>query len=373
MLYPAELRGRHWASLQVFAARAQAGMEGTLLTIDTHIDIPWPAERNLADPVHDPFQPSARQVEFSKMVAGGLQAGCFAAYVPQGPRTAEGFAAATARALAMLDAINGYAGTHNGVTARITTSADAIEQAARDGVLAIIPCVENGHSIGEDLGILSRFYARGARYMTLTHNGHNALCDSSNPRRDLHDPEHLHGGLSPLGREAVAEMNRLGMLVDISHVSKQGALQAMQVSRVPVIATHSCARALCDVPRNVDDQVLDALQDTGGVISITAVPYFVKPGGKFDQVSVADYAAHIDYVVNRIGLAHCGIGADFEGGGGVTGWNNAADTPALTAELARRGYGPAQLTALWGGNFLRLLRQAEVVAAGQKLPMPAAL
>jgi len=344
----------------------------SLLTLDTHIDIPWP--NNPATPeMSDPFQPSARQVEFTKMTAGGLGAGCFAAYIPQGPRTAESFAAARSRALAMLDAINGYAGTHNGITARITTTADAIEQAAQDGALAIIPCVENGHAIGEDLGTLAELYARGARYMTLTHNGHNALCDSSNPRKDLQDEPHLHGGLSPLGRDAVAEMNRLGMLVDISHVSKQAALQAAQLSRTPVIATHSCIRALSDVPRNVDDQVLDALRDTGGVISITAVPFFVKVGARVEQVTVADYAAHIDYAVNRIGLAHVGIGADFEGGGGVTGWRSAADTPALTAELTRRGYGPAQLAALWGGNFLRLLRQAEAVAAGGVLPVPAAL
>lgn len=344
-----------------------------MITIDTHIDIPWPAERVAGDPLHDPFQPSARQVEFVKMRAGGLQAGCFAAYIPQGPRTAEGFAAARRRALAMLDAINAYAGSHGEITARITVTADAIEQAARDGALAIIPCVENGHAIGEDLGTLAEFYGRGARYMTLTHNGHNALSDSSNPRRDLGDEAHLHGGLSGLGREAVAEMNRLGMLVDISHVSHQAALQAARLSRAPVIATHSCVKSLCEVPRNVDDQVLDALRDTGGMISITAVPYFVKGGGRFDQVTVADYAAHIDYVVNRIGLAHCGIGADFEGGGGVTGWNSAADTPALMAELTRRGYGPAQLEALWGGNFLRLLRQAETVAAGGTLPVPPAL
>jgi len=345
-----------------------------LLTIDTHIDIPWPADRVPGSPMQDPFLPSARQVEFHKMQAGGLRAGCFAAYVPQGPRTPEGFAQAQDRALAMLDVINGYGRTVDGITARVTSTADAVEAAARDGAIAVIPCVENGHSIGENLGLLLRFQALGVRYMTLTHNGHNALADSSVPRKDLGDAPHLHGGLSALGREAVQEMNRLGLLIDVSHVSKQGVLQAAMLSRTPVIATHSCVQAICNVPRNVDDQVLDAIRDCGGVVSITAVPYFVKPGvRRAEDVTLDDFIDHIDYVVNRIGLAHCGIGADFEGGGGVMGWRSAADTPALTEALIRRGYGPAQLAQLWGGNFLRLLRQAETVAAGGVLPVPAAL
>ena len=343
-------------------------MHDGLLTLDTHIDIPWPPT-----PETDPFLVSSRQVEFGKMQAGGLRAGCFAAYVPQGPRTAEGYTVARDRALAMLDVINGYGRTQDGVTARVCATADAVEAAVRDGAIAVLPCVENGHAIGEDLGVLARFRALGCVYMTLTHNGHNALADSSNPRRDLQDEPHLHGGLSALGRDAVAEMNRLGLLVDVSHVSKQGVLQAAMLSRTPVIATHSCVKALCDVPRNVDDQVLDALRDCGGMISVTAVSFFVKAGARVDGVTISDFVDHIDYVVNRIWLAHCGIGADFEGGGGVTGWRSAADSPAVTAELVRRGYGPAQLAQLWGGNFLRLMRQAETVAAGGRLPVPAAL
>ena len=323
----------------------------SLLSIDTHIDIPWPPAASI-------FQPGPRHVDYPKMVQG-LRAACLVAYVPQGPRTAEGHAAAGARALAMLDAIRADARTEGAITARVTETADEIERAQQDGVLAVIPVVENGYAVGEDLGLLAEFRARGARYMTITHNGHNALADSAVPMPALGDAEHLHGGLSELGRAAIVEMNRLGMLVDISHVSKQTALQAAMLSKTPVLATHSCARTLCDVARNVDDQVIDAMRDCGGMVCITAVPYFVRKGGRYADTTVAHFADHVDYVVNRIGLAHCGIGSDFDGGGELQGWHDAGENAGLTAELMRRGYGPAQLAALWGGNFLRLLRQAE--------------
>jgi len=339
-----------------------AALHASIVTIDTHIDIPWPNGPGAFE--DKPRGPGARRVDLPKMRAGGLGAGCFAAYVPQTTRDPAGWTAATTRALGMLDAINAMGRSENRITARVTTTADAIEQARRDGVLAVIPAVENGHAMGEDLGLLAQFRAKGARYLTLTHNGHNALADSSNPRADLGDGETLHGGLSELGKEAIGELNRLGMLVDISHVSQQGALQAAMLSKTPVLATHSCVRALCDVPRNVDDLMLDALRDCGGMVNITAVPSFLKQGAKADAVTVSDYVDHVDYVVRRVGLAHVGISSDFDGGGGFSGWHDAADSPNLTAELVRRGYGEAEIAAMWGGNFLRLLRLAEEAADG---------
>ncbi len=337
-----------------------AELHATLLAIDTHIDIPWPAGPDFfAD---SPRDQAGRRVDAPKMRAGGLKAGCFAAYVPQGPRTPKGWQAASSRALDMLDAINGLAREEGDIRVRIATTADAVEAAQRDGAIAIIPAVENGHAIGEDLGTLKTFRAKGARYLTLTHNGHNALADSSNPRKDLGDGETLHGGLSELGRAAVLELNRLGMLVDISHVSAQGAMQAAMLSRTPVLATHSCVRALCDVPRNVDDLMLDALRDCGGMVNITAMPSFLRPGGRADGVTVSDFVDHIDYVVKRCGLAHVGISSDFDGGGAFSGWRDASESGNLTAELVRRGYDAAEIGALWGGNFLRLLRRAEEVA-----------
>ena len=335
-------------------------LHASLLTIDTHIDIPWPTGPDFFD--DSPRDQTGRRVDAPKMRTGGMKAACFAAYVPQGPRTPEGWDAASSRALAMLDAINGLARDAGDIRVRIATTADAVEAAGRDGAIAIIPAVENGHAMGEDLGMLAAFRAKGARYMTLTHNGHNALSDSSNPRKDLGDGATLHGGLSELGRAAVLELNRLGMLVDISHVSAQGAMQAAMLSRTPVLATHSCVRALCDVPRNVDDLMLDALRDCEGMVNITAMPSFLRPGGRADGVTVSDFVDHIDYVVKRCGLAHVGISSDFDGGGAFSGWRDASESGNLTVELVRRGYDAAEIGALWGGNFLRLLRRAEEVA-----------
>jgi membrane dipeptidase len=328
-----------------------------LLTIDSHIDIPWP-------PGPSPFEDGPRRVDLPKMRRGGIGAGCFAAYIPQGRRDAAGFAAAHERAVAMLRAIRGMGeATADGIAGRIATTVAEIEAARLAGGPAIIPVVENGHAIGETLDHLDEFRALGARYMTLTHNGHNALADSSVPRKDLGDEPTLHGGLSDLGRAAIARMNRLGMMVDISHASKHAMLQAIEASETPVIATHSSIRALCDHPRNLDDEQLDALAASGGVVQVTLVSFFLKAGRKETEVTLSDFADHIDYAVQRMGIAHVGIGSDFDGGGGVTGWRDAGESANVTAELLRRGYDRAAIAALWGGNFLRLLRHAEESAA----------
>ena len=331
-------------------------LHATLLTLDSHIDIPWPYPG-------DPFAATSRRVDLRKMRAGSLRAGCFAAYVPQGKCDPAGHAAAFDRASAMLGAIGGMGRREDGIEGRICTTADAVEFAHASGAIAVIPAVENGYAVGEDLGTLARLRNLGACYLTLTHNGHNALADSSNPRADLGDGPVRHHGLSPLGREAVAELNRLGMLVDVSHVSREAMLQAARLSATPVVATHSCVHALCPVPRNLDDLQLDALRDTGGLIQITAVPSFLRMRGREQDVTVGDYVDHIDYVVQRCGLAHVGISSDFDGGGGIAGWRDASESPNLTAELQRRGYGAAEIALLWGGNFLRLMRGAEAAAS----------
>ena len=332
-----------------------ATLHAGLLTLDSHIDIPWPSPA-------DPFRPSNRRVDFVKMAAGGLRAGCFAAYIPQGPRTTAGWADAKARAIAMLDTIGAMGGEAGDLRARVAVSVADILSARRDGVIAVIPAVENGHALGEDLAVLGEFRARGARYMTLTHNGHNALADSCNPRADFGDGPALHGGLSPLGRDAIAEMNRLGMLVDVSHASKDAMVQAASVSRTPIVATHSCIQALCPVARNLDDAQLDVLRDTGGLVQITAVSGFVRAKAKPEHTTVADYMDHLDYAVRRCGIAHVGISSDFDGGGQLADWDDASESGNLTAELVRRGYDEAAIAALWGGNFLRLLAQAEAAA-----------
>lgn len=331
-------------------------LHDALLTIDSHIDIPWP-------PGPSPFEDGPRRVDLPKMRRGGIGAGCFAAYIPQGKRDAAGFAAAYERATAMLHAIRAMADpAPDGTFGHLATTVAEVEAARRAGGPAIIPVVENGHAMGETLDHLDAFRALGARYMTLTHNGHNALADSSVPRRDLGDAPELHGGLSDLGRAAIVRMNALGMMVDVSHASKPAMLQAIEVSRTPIIATHSSIRALCDHPRNLDDAQLDALAASGGVVQITLVSFFLKAGKKETEVTIADFVDHIDYAVQRMGIAHVGIGSDFDGGGGVVGWRDAGESANVTAELTRRGYDRAAIAALWGGNFLRLMRMAEEAA-----------
>ncbi len=325
-----------------------------LLTIDSHIDIPWP-------PGASPFEDGPRRVDLPKMRRGGIGAGCFAAYIPQGKRDAAGFVASHDRAIAMLRAIRSMGESPGlerapAIPASIATTVAEIEAARLAGSPAIIPVVENGHAMGETLDHLDEFRALGARYMTLTHNGHNALADSSVPRKDLGDEPTLHGGLSDLGRAAIGRMNRLGMMVDVSHTSKAAMLQAIGVSSTPVIATHSSIRALCDHPRNLDDEQLDALAASGGVVQVTLVSFFLKAGKKETEVTLGDFIDHIDYAVRRMGIAHVGIGSDFDG---VVGWRDAGESANVTAELMRRGYDQAALAALWGGNFLRLLQLAE--------------
>ena len=335
-------------------------LHASLLTLDSHIDIPWPDG-------DDPFRESPnRRVDLPKMRAGGLRAGCFAAYVPQGRLDAPGHAEAGARAFAMLERIAAMGEPRDGILTRLCTTADAIERAHAEGAIAIVPAIENAYAFGEDLSVVARFRARGACYVTLTHNGHNLIADSAIPRRDLGDGEIRHGGLSALGREAVAEMNRVGMLVDVSHLSRAAMLQAAQLSATPVVATHSSVRALCDHRRNLDDDQLDALRDTGGLIQVTAMPGFLRTRrdqAPSPEVGVGDLVDHIDYVVRRIGPAHVGISSDFDGGGGVAGWSNAAETPSVTAELVRRGYGAGEIAGFWSGNFLRLMRRAEAAAS----------
>ncbi len=341
-------------------------LHDALLTIDSHIDIPWP-------PGPSAFEDGPRRVDLPKMRRGGIGAGCFAAYIPQGRRDAAGHAAAHERALAMLHAIRAMGGNSGasqdagtpgakGVPGIIATTVAEIEGARLAGGPAIIPVVENGYAMGETLDHLDAYRALGARYMTLTHNGHNALADSSVPRKDLGDAPTLHGGLSDLGLAAIDRMNRLGMMVDVSHTSKAAMLQAVRASRTPVIATHSSIRAICDHPRNLDDEQLDALAASGGVVQVTLVSFFLKAGKKEAEVTLGDFADHIDYAVRRMGIAHVGIGSDFDGGGGVVGWRDAGESANVTAELLRRGYDRAAIAALWGGNFLRLLRLAEETA-----------
>jgi membrane dipeptidase len=332
-------------------------MNDSVFALDTHIDIRWPNPP-------DPRSEGPMRVDFPKMERGGLRGAVFVAYVPQGRRDAAGHAEAAARAEAMLRHIRERA---DGEARRFCATAAEVEAAVAGGALAVLSAVENGYAMGGDLGAVARWRALGACYLTLTHDGHNDLADSARPKPALGDGAIEHGGLSPLGRDAIGALNRAGMMVDVSHVSKAGMMQAAEVSRSPAVATHTACRALRDHPRNIDDEQLDALRFTGGLAQITAVSAFLRSpplgGGAVAEASVEDMAEHVDHAVRRIGVEHVGVSSDFDGGGGVRGWENAAETGGLTAALRARGYGPREIGMLWSGNFLRVMLAAEAIAS----------
>jgi membrane dipeptidase len=369
-----------------------------VLTIDTHDDIPF----NYATPEVNACGPTRMQVDVPKMQAGGLDVAFLIVYVGQGPRTAEGYAKAKQDALTKFHAIHRMTKEMCPQSIELAHSADDVERIARSGKRVAAIGIENGYVIGKDLSLIKHYHELGARYVTLAHGGHNDIADSATPRSG--EPASEHDGLSAFGEQVVAELNRVGVMVDVSHISKAAMLDAVRLSRAPVIASHSSTRALADHPRNMDDEQLQALKTNGGVMQTVAFSAYVKlqpaerqqaitalrqkfsvTGGqsvrelpvdtraqydrelaeiekKWPRATVRDFVDHIDHAVKLIGIDHIGISSDFDGGGGVEGWDNAAESLNVTVELVRRRYTEEQIAKLWGGNLLRVWRAVERVA-----------
>jgi membrane dipeptidase len=375
-------------------AKARA-IHSRVLPLDSHVDIP----SDLATPGVDPGQMTKMQVDLSKMTAGGLKAAFFIVYMGQTKRDEAGYDEAYAKAMAKFSAIKRMVEQYPTQIALAQTAADAPKLAAK-GIKAAYIGIENGYAIGKDITRIRAFHYLGARYMTLAHIGHNDIADSSIPRPDLGDQPEENHGLSAYGREVVAEMNRVGIMVDVSHISKAAQMQATALSAAPVIASHSGVRAFCDVARNLDDEQIKAIAAKGGVIQVVALDNYVRPpvpekvkaltalrekmirsGGddyaswlsgeearapidaQFPKPDVAAFVDHIDYIVKLVGIDHAGIASDFGGGGGITGWSNAAETGNVTRELVKRGYAQADIAKIWSGNILRVLKQVEKVSA----------
>ena len=371
-----------------------------IITIDTHVDI----SPDFATEKNDPGIRNENKVNLPKMTEGGLNAVFFAVYVGQSKRTPENYEKIKKEAKAKFDAIHRMADDMYPDKIELAYSPDDVERIHASGKLVALIGIENGYAIGKDLELVEKYYDLGSRYMTLTHGGHNDIADSSGPREALGDKETEHNGVSEFGKQVIHEMNRLGMLIDVSHVSIKSMLDVVQMSRAPIIASHSCARTLSDHARNLNDEQLQALKENGGVVQVTAVRSFVKPTSPemekarnalfeefgirgyrdFEQLSeekakelrvrmseleekwpttLADFADHIDYIVKLIGVDHVGIGTDFDGGGGVTGFNDASEALNVTVELVRRGYSEEDIAKIWGKNLLRVWREADRVAA----------
>ncbi|MBA2291290.1 MAG: membrane dipeptidase [Gemmatimonadales bacterium] len=392
---------------------AAPAVHARVMTLDTHVDINTANFR--ADTTNYADRLARTQVDITKMEEGGLDAAFLVVYVGQTTALDEaGYARALAQALEKFAAIHRLVDTLAPTRTGLALSAADARTIYASGRKVIFIGIENGFPVGSDLTNVARFHALGGRYMSLAHNGHSQLSDSNTGERD---GVWLHNGLSALGRAVIAEMNRVGMMIDISHPSKASMMQTLALTRAPVIASHSAVRAICDHSRNLDDEQLRALAANGGVVQLVAFNGYVKCDPRrdtereaavaelrrefgitatsrqaiSDQVAalpdvrrnaylarqedivsrryptdpaatVGDFVDHIEHVVRLIGVDHVGIASDFDGGGGVDGWRTAAETGNVTAELVRRGYSERDIAKIWSGNLLRVLERVEAVA-----------
>jgi membrane dipeptidase len=377
------------------------------ITLDTHVDIPGSN--------YDPGEKSTAKCTLTKMEKGGLKGVFLAVFVGQRPELNEqGYKGAYDQAIAKFNAAHNVAEKLYPDRCAIATSPAEVERIAKTGKRVIMIGVENGYPIGTDLAVIKKFYDLGARYITLSHSGHNQICDSSGPSQPMHN------GLSPFGKQVVAEMNRLGIMVDVSHISEKSFYDVIKETKAPIIASHSGCMALNVSDRNLTDDQLKALSKNGGVVQVVALGSFLKGDSperrqaiaklqtelgyrrmgrgetqgmteqqraeyaKLGQVyqerirevdakyppskpaTITDFVDHIDHAVKIAGIDHVGIGTDFDGGGGIPGFNDDADAPNVTRELVRRGYSEKDIDKIWGGNLLRVWREVEKKATAGK-------
>ena len=343
------------------------------------------------------------QLTVDKLVAGGLATLTLAVQSPTGPATPEGIARARAEVDAKLVRIHAIVESAPDRLALALSSRD-IDRIHADGKIAVLIGFQNAYALGRDLSLVDRYVAEGVRVFAFNHAGNNAFSDSSRPALPGDEP---HGGLSALGREAVRKLNDLGVVIDVSQLTPKGVMQTLELSRSPVIASHSAVRALVDETRNLLDEEMDAIAARGGVVHVPPFNTYLAPRppefvarlgeirtrfglpaefrGVLDdayrlegeargeyialalesvpRATLEDYVDHIDYVVKRIGVEHVGIGTDFDHGAGIIGFKDASEAPNLTRSLLERGYSAEDIARIWSGNFMRVLRAAEAAAA----------
>lgn len=382
-----------------FTEKAKAIHEN-FLSVDSHTDTPMWLVRGDFNPteIHNPHETGSR-VDFPRMKKGGLDAVFFAVFLGQRDRTPEGNQHAIENAEEIFDSVHAVVNRYPDWAAIAQSPEDAY-RIKKEGKRAVFIGIENGYALGNDLSLVQHYYDRGARYITLCHTKNNDICDSSTDTSE-------HNGLSDFGRAVVQEMNRVGMMVDVSHISDKSFYDVIELSRAPVIASHSSARAVCDNPRNLTDDMLKALAAKGGVAQVCILSDYVKemPSNPqrdsaraalrkkyhdFDNLSdeemkqarkewrdvnrqyppnlaaVQDYVDHIDHIVKVAGIDHVGIGTDFDGGGGVEGCFDAGEMQNITVELLKRGYNEEDIAKIWGGNIMRVMKEVQKKAATLK-------
>lgn len=363
------------------------------ITVDTHCDTPMKFINKGFDIGIEHEAPKSR-VDLPRMEKGGLDAIFFAVYTGQRPRTDENYENAYKRANQMIDstykALEKYPNR-----AELATKTDDVVRLAKNGKRAIYLGMENGFPLNKDIDRVEEFYNKGIRYITLSHSSNNDICDSST---DKNGPEHY--GLSEFGVEVVKEMNRLGMIIDVSHISDKAFYDVIEQSKAPVIASHSSVRAICNHPRNMSDDMIKTLAKNDGVIQICILGAYIEEEDttslhyikqeelrikynnfnykneeerkqawqEWDEINekypailpgIAKAVDHIDHIVNLAGIDHVGIGSDFDGGGGLADCRDVSDFPKITEELIHRGYSEEDIYKIWGGNFLRVFKAVE--------------
>ena len=325
-----------------------------IITIDTHIDI---NVENFTDSLNYTMNTDTK-FNIPSMIKGGLDVAWLVVYTAQGELNEEGYASAMDNAVAKFDAIDRLVNEYAPSQLEIALNSDDVRKILADDKKVIMIGVENAYPMGLDPTNIEKFWEKGARYVSLSHNGHSQLSDSNTGE---FDNTALHNGLSPLGEKAVELLNYYGIMIDISHPSKEAIKQMIKLSKAPVMASHSSARALRDHPRNLDDELLDLIKVNGGVVQTTALGAFLTDR-KDPPPNMDDFMDHIDYMVEKIGIDHVGISSDFDGGGGIVGWKDASETMNVTAALKERGYSDSEIEKLWGGNLLRVLDQVQEIA-----------
>jgi membrane dipeptidase len=377
--------------LQKQAAR----IHNRILTLDSHCDTPLSIMYDKIEMgVRNDVKVSNSKIDFVRMKEGGLDASFFAVFLGQGKRDPESNIKAKQDAFAIFAAINNQLKKYPHL-AEIALNPDDAYRIQKTGKRAIYIGIENGYAIGTEISNIEEYYTLGARYITLCHSKNNDICDSST---DDNGPE--HNGLSAFGEKVVVEMNRLGMMVDVSHIADKSFYDVIKLSKVPVIASHSSARAVCNHPRNFDDNMLKKISENGGVIQLCVLNSYIKeqkPNPQREEAlkalrekynnfvdispelkaeatkewrqikadfpeelaTVSDAVDHIDHMVKIAGIDHVGIGTDFDGGGGISGFFEISEAGNITYELVKRGYSARDIEKIWAGNFMRVFREVQ--------------
>jgi len=326
----------------------------SIITIDTHDDI---NVENFTESLNYTMNTDT-QVNLPKMIEGRLDVAWFIVYTGQGDLNEEGYKTAEENAIAKFDAINRLVSVYAPNQIELALTSEDVYRIHKKGKKAAMIGVENAYPIGLDTSNVKKYWEKGARYMSLAHNGHSQFSDSNTGERD---GVYLHNGLSNLGKEMVHLLNYYGIMIDISHPSKEAIRQMIELSKAPVVASHSSARALRDHSRNLDDEQLEWVKQNGGVIQTVALGNYLTDR-EDPPPNIEDFIDHIDYMVDKIGIDHVGISSDFDGGGGIVGWQDASETQNITSALRNRGYSEAEIAKIWGGNLMRVLDETQKIA-----------